>query len=197
MGGFGSGRHASFGAKRTTDASLPLDLRLLHRSRYLQRGAYCTLQWGCGSSVACLAQADGVLLIYSQGTENVQQPVALEWTACRYGGQRPWWRCPHCGRRVAVLYGVGARFRCRYCCRLAYRSQRESRSDRALSRASKLQRRLGQSGSGIMAGLPDKPPPMHWRTYRRLVEQMLAAQREYTSWFQQWSARMNEQMSRL
>ena len=42
--------------------------------------------------------------------------VFLSWTLCQYGGARPWFLCPSCRRRVAILYG-GAVFACRHCYR--------------------------------------------------------------------------------
>ena len=48
--------------------------------------------------------------------EDVQEPISLEWTACNFGGERPWFVCPGagCGRRVALLYGPGRYFLCRH-----------------------------------------------------------------------------------
>ena len=50
--------------------------------------------------------------------------MRLSRSSCHYGGERPWFLCPHCGRRVAILYG-GAVFACRTCYGLAYEVQRE------------------------------------------------------------------------
>jgi hypothetical protein len=49
--------------------------------------------------------------------EDVQEPVSLTWTACNFGGERPWFVCPGagCGRRMAVLYGPGRYFLCCHC----------------------------------------------------------------------------------
>jgi hypothetical protein len=43
--------------------------------------------------------------------------VPLEWTACNFGGERPWFICPGagCSRRVAVLHAAGKHFLCRHC----------------------------------------------------------------------------------
>ena len=57
------------------------------------------------------------------------------------------------------------RFSSRHAFRLAYQSQRESPSGRAISRAFKLRRKLGSSG-GIGERIR-KPKGMHQRTFAR------------------------------
>lgn len=96
--------------------------------------------------------------------------VPLDWTPCTYGGSRPWWRCPCCLRRVAVLYVGRGALACRQCHRLAYRCQREADDDRALRRAAVLRHRLGWR-PGIAHGHGAKPKGMHWRTYWRMQAQ--------------------------
>ena len=93
-------------------------------------------------------------------------PILLDWTACNLGGKRPWFLCPGCGRRVAILY-VGTLFQCRQCLNLTYQSQRECRLDRLLRRKDKIRKRLGwKEGTEYR-----KPKGMHWKTYQRLVRE--------------------------
>ena len=94
--------------------------------------------------------------------EDKEYPVALEWTDCHFGGQRPWFLCPCCGRRVAVLFG-GSVYACRHCHDLAYPCQREAAHSRLQSRALKIRNRLGWDGE-----YGPKPKGMHWRTFERL-----------------------------
>jgi hypothetical protein len=70
--------------------------------------------------------------------------VPLEWTACNFGGERPWFLCPGigCVRRVTILYGPVKYFLCRYCYDLRYESQCKDKKDRALKRAQKITPRL-------------------------------------------------------
>jgi len=98
----------------------------------------------------------------------MEYPVCLDWTPCRYGGERVWFLCPArgCGRRVAILYG-GSVFACRDCHALAYPSQREAHYDRKASRADKIREKLGWP-IGILNPTGGKPKGMHWKTYRRL-----------------------------
>jgi hypothetical protein len=98
--------------------------------------------------------------------------VPLTWTACNFGGERPWFVCPGagCGRRVAVLYGPGRYFLCRHCYDLAYESQRENEMYRALHNAQDIRRRLGGSAN-MIEPFPERPKGMHHETYRRLREE--------------------------
>jgi len=61
--------------------------------------------------------------------EETTWPVELLLTPCRFGGQRPWFECPGCSRKVLTLFWQPDRLRpeCRRCLRLTYRSQRVSR----------------------------------------------------------------------
>ena len=89
-----------------------------------------------------------------------------------FGGRRWWFVCPRTGRLATTLHlpsGAYA-FACRHAYRLAYRSQRETPRDRALSRAFALRRKLGDDG-----GIGDyvrKPKGMHWRTFERAMERI-------------------------
>jgi hypothetical protein len=63
----------------------------------------------------------------SRGQQLVQE-VFFDWSDCNFGGQRPWFLCGDCGRRVAVIYAKGKDFACRHCKSLTYRSCQESDS---------------------------------------------------------------------
>ena len=169
MGGYGSGRY-SYTGRATTDNMLALDIRRMYRGGWLTPGHRFNWKWSrYGERIADIGitVADYYLTLdYNarQGGEQVPQcyPVSLTWTACHLGGQRPWFLCPRCGRRVAVLYG-GMIFACRHCQRLVYASQREDVMSRAMRRTQKIQARLGWDDE---CGL--KPKGMHWRTFEQL-----------------------------
>ena len=102
--------------------------------------------------------------------------VELATTPQPFGGRRWWWVCPRRGDLVAKLYmpAGGGIFASRKAHRLAYRSQRQSPYDRAISQAFKRRRRLGADG-GI--GDPiDKPHGMRWATFERKMSQVEAAE---------------------
>lgn len=174
MENFNSG---NLGGKRTTGDMRALDVRKVQRDGLLQPGQSFGWNWTRrGQTIASInirVDSDRVTLNYRNrphGEEwrTMNYPVGLDWTPCRYGGQRVWWLCPavSCGRRVAVLYG-GKVFACRHCHKLAYKSQRETPDDRALRRANDLRARLGWV-LGVIHGPGSKPMGMHWRTYWRL-----------------------------
>lgn len=172
-------------SKRATGESLPLDIRTLYKRGSLERGVSTTTRWWCGpdktkgSSIGCLGGGDFVTLIYNHRGEKVEQRVCLDWTSCNFGGARPWWKCPACSRRVAVIYGAGKYFACRSCYGLCYGAQKENSSDRALRKAFKIRERLGDD-KGTFDPFPAKPKWMRWETYSRLVWQYREAEKE--SW---------------
>lgn len=119
------------------------------------------------------------------GGQPIEQPVYFSWTRPQFGGRRPWFLCPLCIRRVALLYLRGERWACRICCDLAYRSELGSKGCRGPMKARKIRVRLGGNRSGIE--FPDKPPYMHWRTYERWREKHDAAVAK--SWSGFWGSR--------
>jgi hypothetical protein len=188
VGGVGSGNWYRFDKKTTTGERHCVDVRYLHREGLLNPGGWFSLRWSragreTGSirgAVIGNEKAKGVILTYrhrsgpSAEWEDVREPVSLAWTACNFGGERPWFICPGagCGRRVAILYGPGRYFLCRHCYDLVYESQRENGMYRALHKAhlhkaQSIRERLGGSAS-MMKLFPQKPKGMHWRTYERL-----------------------------
>lgn len=178
MGGSGSGRRSSYGS--TTHDSLPLDIRKVHRDGLLVPGRRFWWQWTVnGREIAGIRATvgnDNVTLFYQhrpRGADDwvpVEQLVEVTHSACTYGGTRPWWFCPSCNRRVAVLYAAGKLYACRHCYHLPYASQRETASDRAMRRADCIRKRLGWN-AGIANPKGFKPKGMHWRTFWRLQYQ--------------------------
>lgn len=176
MGGRGSGRRYQ-GGKRTTSDMLRLDIRLLQRKGWLTPGRLIDLNWSSNGTergpIKMRTDADHVTLIYrsrSNGNgddwQQMEYPVPLEWTGCNLGGQRAWFHCPKCGKRVVILYGGGV-FACRHCHKLNYQCQREACHDRASRRADRIRDKLGWE-PGILNGNGWKPKGMHWRTFERL-----------------------------
>jgi hypothetical protein len=127
--------------------------------------------------------------------EDVHEPVSLDWTACNFGGERPWFICPgaDCGRRVAILYGPGRYFLCRHCYDLRYESQRENGMSRALRRAQAIRERLGGSAN-MTQPFPEKPKGMHWKTYERLWWEHHEADMEQLSGMREWLDRLEKKV---
>lgn len=104
----------------------------------------------------------------------------LAWTACHYGGRRPWLLCPRCGRRCANLYqmheprpGEGG---CRLCWRLGYSSRRLVPMERWARQAQRLRERLGGEPD-LSLPYPPRPAGMHRKTYTRLLRRIRSLER--------------------
>jgi hypothetical protein len=183
VGGVGSGSWYTFNRKSTVEESRSLDVRRLHREGLLKPGRLFSWSWSRTgrevASIGALVEGDDcperVVLLFRHRSglgaewEEVQEPVELDWTACNFGGERPWFVCPGagCGRRVAILYGPGRYFLCRRCYDLVYESQRDNALYRALHKAQSIRERLGGSAN-MMEPFPEKPKGMHWKTYECL-----------------------------
>jgi hypothetical protein len=151
-----------------------VDVKALKRD-----GVFDTMRRGIQISPACpeaaLEYRAGILsLLYliPEGHRNAgevaKQRVTVESTPCRFGGFRPWFRCPSCGRRVSSLFKDDeTRFACRRCHDLAYRSQCESWSGRRYLKANKLRWSLGGE-AGAMSPIV-RPKGMHENTFFMLT----------------------------
>ncbi len=211
MGGLGSGRWGWERTRETTEGLLWLDVRCLARRGLftVKPGQLATdaVEWSRGGKpsgnitvVYTGNDPDAVILDYrvrtgaSEPWVPIQERIGLERTPCRYGGSRPWFCCPRCRQRRAVLYSVGGRFRCRGCHDLAYESTREDVGERARRRADKLRRKLGDTEHGLWRRVPPKPPRMRWAMYQRLVEEILEAEREALA---AWTAEAEKLLARV
>lgn len=168
--------------KRSTNDMHALDIRKIARAGLLTPGHTFTWQWSRGGNVIAtiggiVDTANSVTLHYRtrrHGGEwqDKRYQVMIGWTPCNYGGTRPWWHCPCCGRRVAVLWG-GQIYACRQCHQINYESTRTTESNKPFDRANKIRARLGWGG-GVASPQGSKPKGMHWKTYLRLMNQLNA-----------------------
>lgn len=132
-------------------------------------------RWSSGGSASLVADAREVAFLYMTDGRSHRDVAAVEWTPCRFGGTRPWLRCPRCSRRCARVYLRASGAACRTCHRLAYAVQREDASSRAMRRGRKLVARLGVQGqeeqhwAALDPERLPKPKRMRWATYDRLV----------------------------
>ena len=171
----------------TVEATRSLDAMKLARAGLLSDLCSGGWQWTHGDeSVATISIRGGrqqISLSYrakSHGGEwqSVEQPVPISWTACRFGGERPWFVCGvqanglYCGRRVAKLYGAGRLFACRHCYRLGYAVQRVGPMDQAHHHLARLHRKLSADYDGPEMPPPPKPKWMRLKTYSRIAQQI-------------------------
>ncbi len=153
---------------------MPLDIRKITRKGLLVPGSSFSWQWLVNNrqvaSISIRVDFDhGMVLSYRKKNtgEVVEQRVQKQTTPCHLGGQRHWFSCPQCSKRVAVLYALGRYFACRHCGGLGYATQKKSAGDRTITKADKIRKRLGWE-AGILNANGGKPKGMHWETYLRL-----------------------------
>jgi len=209
-----------FGRKWTVEECHMLDVSSLHRKGFLQHGKSGTWIWSRdGEQVGGigLRMEGGALVLRYSITQRDEQKrdyyyrVPVAWTACNYGGSRPWFVCPGvvsgvaCNRRVAKLYTPpnGDLFLCRHCWNLSYVSRRESRPRRVLRKIQKIYWRLGVEW-WLSGPFPWQPKGMHSRTYTQLLNKArelestfcVLIRRKYEPMIRR-SERMAEQLERM
>lgn len=181
MGGFGSGKRHYFQDRVTLYDLLQLDVRRMAKQGLFRTGSAFTWHWMQNNAAIAFIEircgVDQILLWNLRrpsetSRDGAMLAIQVDWTTCHFGGKRPWLLCPvpGCGRRAAVLY-LQDGFRCRGCLRLPYPSQYETAFDRALRRASRIQKLLGVEAWGGFPLALVKPRGMHWKTYLRLEEE--------------------------
>ena len=170
MGGLGSGSWYRHSTRWTTSDIRALDIRRLHKKKLLESRRVFGWSWTRNgeeiASIGIQVEEGYVTLFYTHTPregkpQEIKDRVAVDWTACHYGGKRPWFLCPLCGKRVLILYS-GVHFYCRHCHKLPYKSQSEDKMSRLIRRKFKLKNRLG--GEDWWR----KPKGMHQTTYDRL-----------------------------
>lgn len=115
------------------------------------------------SDPACTSVELSYRYPFADGVRDVCQRIAVEWTPCRFGGFRAWFRCPHCARRCASIYLHGWPA-CRTCARLVYPSTRCDPIDRSWRRTWAIEKRMGWKDFAPRG----KPKGMHAATFERL-----------------------------
>ena len=138
MGGIGSGQT---GWKPKAEHLPQVDIRDIHKDTPLLEGA-------------------SIYLSHPAATSSVN--IGLTWTELNYGGKRPWFICPSCGGRVAILYMYSQQLLCRDCHDITYSSRCEGTMDSLLRKERKLLEKLG-------GHLYPKPKGMHLNTRTRLL----------------------------
>ncbi len=164
---YGAGRP---GWHATTAGKHRVDVRQLHRGGHLSGDYRLTWQWSDGANIQLDTSPDVVTLTYryrSRGNDwcDVNQRVLVTRTACHYGKSRPWFICPRCHGRVAILYLWNIPL-CRTCARLVYPSQSDDALARSWRRTRKIERRLA---GGAEEWNYRRPKGMRMATYEKLL----------------------------
>lgn len=161
--------------KKTTDCRR-IDVRHFQqvgalRSHYVGPWFWCdaeTLE--IDFKVNMWSWGDQVWLQYQWQGKQIEETIQLERTDCFFGGSRPWFLCPGCEHRAAILYLHRGKFRCRKCHDLRYVCQSEDAIDRTWRAQAKVEARLGSRGR--------RPKGMHETTHERMAEKVTKTQRK-------------------
>lgn len=103
--------------------------------------------------------------------------ISLSRTPCHYGGYRHWFICPHCGKRVGVLYCAGL-YVCRHCIGANYQTQLEQPLERVRRKKYKVGKKLYWWSGEIGKSFPMKPKGMHQKTFDRIWAEFKALEKQ-------------------
>ncbi len=174
MGGRGSGTWCRWNTQSTCGEVKRVDIRYMRKQGLLKPGYSGSLSWTRGGessgSIRYRVEESRLVLNYSSREHGgewqpIEESVWFDRTPCNYGGERLWFLCPHCSKRVAVLYGVDARFLCRHCYNIRYSSQMKGKLDQLIDQKHKLGNRIFEDYDGYGWR---KRKGMHQKTFDRL-----------------------------
>lgn len=140
----------------------PAEAKSLRDKNYRQINDLFELWRKRTGTISYRSEDGAVVLSYLVDGEGRTQRVPILRTLCHYGNTRPWFACPHCWARVAVIYFRRGGFYCGKCDRVAYYSQREDAIGRAWRVQQKAEAKLGEGWA--------RPKGMHHKTRERLLE---------------------------
>jgi hypothetical protein len=173
------GEYERSDVKRTVESYDALDIRFVIRQGH-SVGAFLRLDWdgplGRQSSADMWFGTTGATLFWADPEgQPVVQNLEIERIPQHFGGARPWWICPDCGRRCAIVYGFADRFACRQCGNLAYTTSQSAAWIRKLRKARKAGARLELLRVGDRI-VPIRPTGMHRATFNLLADRWVAAE---------------------
>jgi hypothetical protein len=175
MGGIGSGNWYRWDKQDTVEATKRIDIRYMKKEGLLKAGTTGTLRWTIGGEpngkISYSVFHDHLRLDFryrknGEEWQLIEQGVPFGRTPCNYGGERLWFHCPRCNKRVGLLYGHDVLFLCRHCYQLPYASQQEGRLDNLITQKHNIGERIFEYyeyGEGYM-----KKKGMHQKTFDRL-----------------------------
>lgn len=175
MGGSGSGNWYRWSTQTTIEETKRIDIRFMKKQGFLKPNITGSLSWICGGEssgdIRFITYQDELQLNYRcrvNGGEwqTVEQHIAFDRTPCNYGGERMWFLCPKCNRRVGVLCSESILFLCRHCCQISHASKQKGYMDNLINQKHKLGKRIFEHyeyGEGW-----GKKKGMHWKTFNRL-----------------------------
>lgn len=193
--------------KDSTTDYRTLNISALKREGCLTLGRSFDWNWWRGdekrASIGIVIENRHTMRLRYQSSRNGSAPVqydyivVIDWTACHFGGERPWFHCPMCHCRVAKLYGSSV-FSCRHCLQLNYPSQQSSKRNRPIDRAWELRHRLGCDAGPFdyPAEYIARPKGMHRKTFAKRIAQLAAVEEQALSIFEESLERIDGTLRR-
>ena len=181
MGGLGSGIWLRHGVREYLDDHISIDIRYLKRKGWLDEEYHTNITWSCDGvttdRIFVFTEPNVVTFKFTVQNNSgaffdKEISVSLTCTNGTYGGQRPWFMCPSCDRRVALLYKAEQSLKCRKCCNLPYECQSETGFGR-LQRRKHIKFRELKIKYGMEFPLHSKPKGMHRETYQRIRKEAI------------------------
>ncbi len=180
--------------KGNTDQYKKIDVRYMQRESLLNSGQVNSLRWTSQRTGEVVGRIDyevkteGVCFSYrvrsnpSEAWRPYSYLVPVIYTPCNYGGTRAWFNCPHCLKRVAVLY-LDEQIACRTCHKLNYTSQQQTKGTwQERDRMNKVREKLGWPlVQDVLFRI--KPKGMHYTTFERLCQEHDFYERRYLAGF--------------
>jgi hypothetical protein len=194
--------------KANTDQYKQIDMRYMQRESSLIIGRKASLVWSSQRTgevtgrIDYEVKHDGVCFSYrvrsnpNEAWRPYEYLVPVTHTPCNYGGTRAWFSCPHCHKRVAVLY-IDEKIACRTCYKLNYTSQQQTKGTwQERDRMNKVRERLGWPlFQDVRLWQRIKPKGMHYKTFERLCQEHDNYERRFLVGFSAGLSRL-ESMSR-
>lgn len=163
--------------KPTCESTIALNINRLTRAGIFRGVEACLITYSCSDEVygrvaATVLSPSTLRLVLFVRRKKFEHVISLSYSSCSYGGERPWFTCPCCNRRVGTLLLTNGRFVCRHCGGYCYQTQLEQPTGRHIIRGQRLMQRIG----GLCeCDEPDRPKGMHRKTYERLYARAEAA----------------------
>lgn len=163
--------------KRTICDLLQLSIGWLQKHKYTQKDTIKSgsFYWKSDDGMGNMRQIGAVnflsnfigenrfieLSYFYNKKEEIKTQIQIVITHPNFGGERQWFVCPQCGRKVAFLY-EDKYFLCRHCHDLCYRVQQVGLMDRLMEKSIKYKKRVQVNDN--------KKRWLHWKTYYEMME---------------------------
>lgn len=119
------------------------------------------------------AATDRCAIIYTWDKKEDDTPIRstvhLVRRSCRFGGTRPYFQCPDCGRATLRLAILPEGARCGNCGRIQHKSRNQSETARLVRKANRIARKLDMDYFGDPI---QRPPRMRAETFAQIVAEL-------------------------